>query len=82
MITVQVFRQDETVACSPITSITFSVSSTSLPRFTTLINAALNTRPDVHPELKELGDMLTHGRILQDYYHTRSDPDKGSKDRD
>lgn len=63
-------------------ALTIEISGDSLPRFKDLINKALNCRPDVHPELKELGDMLTHGRILQDYYHTRTDPDKGSKDQD
>lgn len=58
---------------SEIAEIHISITAESIPGFTALISDALNCRPDVHPELKELGDMLTHGRVLQDYYHTRTD---------
>ena len=44
------------------------ITKKSMARFTELINAALNTKPMAHPELKEFGDMLTEGKILQDYY--------------
>lgn len=42
-------------------------------QFKQLINKALNSFPDAHPALKELGDMLTHGKVLQDYYSQRTD---------
>jgi hypothetical protein len=45
----------------------FSVTEESLPSFTKAINRALNTWDEASAELKELGDMLTHGKILQDY---------------
>lgn len=51
-----------------IEEIKFSVTKSSLARFTEVINAGLNCKDQAHPELKELGDMLTHGKILQDYY--------------
>lgn len=41
--------------------------------FKQLINKALNTYPDAHPALKEFGDLLTHGKVLQDYYSQRTD---------
>ena len=51
-----------------IAEIHFSVTKESIPRFTALIDRALNCADQAHPELKELGDMLTHGRVVQDYY--------------
>lgn len=41
--------------------------------FKILVRRALNTWPDAHPDLKELGDMLDHGRVLQDYQVQRTD---------
>jgi hypothetical protein len=41
--------------------------------FREMVRRSLNCWPDAHPALKELGDMLEHGRILQDYYSTRTD---------
>ena len=41
--------------------------------FTLMVQKALNCWPDAHPALKELGDMLTHGRVLQDYWSSRTD---------
>jgi hypothetical protein len=43
------------------------ISKEILPQFVGLINRALNCFPDAHPELKELGDLLTEGKVLQDY---------------
>lgn len=51
-----------------------TITGASIKDFSNLISAALNCSPNVHPELKELGDMLTHGKVLQDYYATRTDP--------
>lgn len=56
-----------------IAEIHFSVTEESIPGFKELVRRALNCWPDAHPELKELGDMLEHGKVLQDYYHQRSD---------
>lgn len=39
-----------------------------IPAFKQLINRALNTYVNAHPALKEFGDILEHGRVLQDYY--------------
>jgi hypothetical protein len=41
--------------------------------FKELVRRALNCWPDAHPSLKEMGDMLDHGKILQDYYAQRTD---------
>lgn len=42
-------------------------------KFRILMDRALNTHCDAHPAFKELGDMLSHGHVLQDYYKQRSD---------
>lgn len=70
MIHVEVHRD----SVNEIAELKLSITAESLPGFSTLISQALNCSPNVHPELKELGDMLTHGRILQDYYASRTDP--------
>lgn len=49
-------------------SLSLLITGASLERLQTLVDRALNTWDSAHPELKELGDMLTHGRITQDYY--------------
>lgn len=51
-----------------LSSLELVISGASLERFKTLVNRALNVWDAAHPEMKELGDMLTHGRITQDYY--------------
>lgn len=45
-----------------------TIDGGSCKDFTTAMNRALNCWPDAPPELKELADMLNHGKILQDYY--------------
>lgn len=64
MIHVKVSRD----ADGEIDNLQIGITKESLGRFTALINAGLNCADQAHPELKELGDMLTHGEILQDYY--------------
>lgn len=50
------------------------ITADSLPHFCKLVQKALNTWPDAHPELKELGDKLGWaGAPLQDYYAQRTD---------
>lgn len=44
-----------------------------MPQFKALIARGLNTFDTAHPALKELGDILYHNRVLQDYYAQRSD---------
>lgn len=44
-----------------------SVTADSLQNFHTLVNRALNCWDSAPAELKELGDMLTHGYITQPY---------------
>lgn len=43
------------------------VTEESLPNFEQLINRALNCWDSAPAELKELGDMLTHGRVTRDH---------------
>lgn len=45
------------------------ISGESIRTFKWMLDRALNCWPDAHPDLKELGDMLTHGRITQDHQH-------------
>jgi hypothetical protein len=53
-----------------IAEIHLSITSESLPNFLSLVNRALNCWDSAPKELKELGDMLTHGYITQDHtYH-------------
>lgn len=44
-----------------------SVTEESLPDFISLINRALNCWDTAPRELKELGDLITHGRVTQDH---------------
>jgi hypothetical protein len=48
--------------------IQITLTDKSIIRITELVNRGLNTHVGAHPELKELGDMLTEGKILQNYY--------------
>lgn len=48
-------------------------SNESFVAFSEMVRRALNCWPDAHPELKELGDMLMHGKVLQDYWASRTD---------
>jgi hypothetical protein len=38
------------------------------PEFKQLIDLAACNRPDISPEMKELVDVITNGKILQDYF--------------
>lgn len=44
-----------------------SVTKDSLPSFIKMIDRALNCWDDAPKDLKELGDMVTHGFITQDH---------------
>lgn len=43
------------------------VGEKSIAEFQTLVRRSLNCWPDASAELKEFGDMVDHGQILQDY---------------
>lgn len=45
-----------------------SVHGLMLEEFREFINAAANCAPNASPAMKELIDLVTNGRILQDYY--------------
>lgn len=63
MIHTRVSRDSE----NKIFEIHISVTSDSLDNFTKLIYRSLNTWDTAPAELKDLGDMLTHGYITQDH---------------
>lgn len=48
-------------------SLVVSIHQSQIENFKTLVNRALNVWPDAPPELKEFGDLLLEGKILQDY---------------
>lgn len=50
-----------------IAEIHISVTQESLANFQQLVQRALNCWDSAPKELKELGDMLTHGYVTQDY---------------
>lgn len=43
------------------------ITEESLPLFQELVNRALNCWDSAPKDIKDLGDMLTHGRITQDH---------------
>lgn len=47
------------------------VTEESIANFQTLVDRALNCWDNAPKELKELGDMLTHGRVTQDHTLTK-----------
>ena len=61
MIHARVSRNPE----NEIDGIHISITADSLQNFNTLVNRALNCWDSAPAELKELGDMLTHGYITQ-----------------
>jgi hypothetical protein len=67
MIHVSVKRNED----ESISHIRLDVTEESLSYFITAIDRALNCWDGAPAELKELGDMLTHGRITQDYSKSR-----------
>lgn len=63
MIHVQVHRNPE----NEIAEFKISITEGSISNFKTMVNRALNCWDRAPKELKDLGDMLTHGRITQDH---------------
>ena len=61
MIHARVSRNPE----NEIDGIHISITADSRQNFNTLVNRALNCWDSAPAELKELGDMLTHGYITQ-----------------
>lgn len=51
----------------------FRIQGEMIEPFKEMVRRSLNCWPDAHPALKELGDMMMHGKILQDYYASRTD---------
>lgn len=67
MIHTRVSRNPE----NQIAEIHISITAESLPGFIQLIDRALNCWDSAPKELKDLGDMLTHGYITQDHEFKR-----------
>lgn len=63
MIHVRVTRSD----AGKIDAAHISITEDSMESFIKMVNRALNTWDKAPAELKELGDMLVHGKTLQDY---------------
>ena len=40
----------------------------SISRFKDLVQRGANLFPDAHPEIKTFADLVTSGKVLQDYY--------------
>lgn len=76
MIHARVSRNPE----NEIAEIHISVTHESLPAFTTLVHRALNCWDSAPKELKDLGDMLTHGRITQDHTYKPINSTHGNGD--
>lgn len=76
MIHARVSRNPE----NEIAEIHISVTHESLPAFTTLIQRALNCWDSAPAEIKELGDMITHGRVTQDHTYKPINSTHGNGD--
>ena len=57
-----------------------AVTADSLSSFVSLIDRALNCWADAPKELKDLGDMITHGQITQDHTFTKINTHQQSTD--
>lgn len=68
MIHARVTRNPET---SQLDGIHISITEESIPNFVQLVNRALNCWDTAPKEVKDLGDMLTHGYITQDHTHQK-----------
>lgn len=64
---------------SQLDGIHLSITAESISTFAQLVNRALNCWDSAPKEIKELGDMLTHGYITQDhtYKPINSNPGRG-----
>jgi len=71
------FRESATEGTQP-ENYQLVIHGSNIAPFKELVQRALNCWPNAHPALKELGDMLTHGKILQDYWSNRTDMKKGN----
>ena len=63
-----------------IDGIKISVTEDSLPAFEQLIHRALNCWDSAPKEIKDLGDMLTHGRVTQDHTYKPINSTHGNGD--
>lgn len=52
-------------------NLAITITDESVGKFKILVDRALNCWPDAPGELKDLGDMLTHGRVTQDHSYRK-----------
>lgn len=52
-------------------NLAITITDESIDNFKILIDRALNCWPDAPGELKDLGDILTHGRVTQDHSYRK-----------
>lgn len=65
---IKVRVKKSTDALNPVTlGYLIEVEEDCLEIFAQMVSRALNTWDDAPPDLKQLGDMLSHGHVLQDY---------------
>lgn len=57
-----------------INNFAITITDESVPEFKQLVQRALNCWDDAPKDLKELGDMLTHGKITQDHTPPKKQP--------
>lgn len=55
------------VASHPMYGVQVTIEVRSVEAFKQLVQRGLNTWDEAPPELKAFGDILIHGRVLQDY---------------
>lgn len=75
MIHAQVTRNND----NSIHLLRIEVTEESLPDFISLINRALNCWDSASKDLKDLGDLITHGRVTQDHTLTKINSTQNSE---
>jgi hypothetical protein len=60
-------RATRALDSSNLDGLHISITSESIPDFKAMVDRALNCWDRAPPDLKQLGDLLTHGRVTQDY---------------
>ena len=55
------------------------VDGASIWKFKQLVQRATNLWPDAPPEIKEFADLITSGKILQDYWRQDTSPESEEK---
>lgn len=51
-----------------VTGYTVVINEASIDKFKELVQRATNLWPDAPPEIKEFADLITNGKVLQNYH--------------